>query len=192
MAEISSAILVPLTNHSRVLHQEANDEAETQVGGLRLVAAGNAFGRSRRASFADVGDAEIIREYTAKRQSDRDSAACVSIAHAVTTRMLISARLRGMSKRSDRDEMDSCLCIGADIFRGECRPNIRGEFATVFLKSLRAVFDRVADIFGRHMVEQEGLGAVDERPLELVECADFDLDGLRAATVADGLDRALE
>ena len=51
---------------------------------------------------------------------------------------------------------------------------------------LTAAVDGFADVFNGHVVEEQSFGAVGESFVDLFERADFDFDGLGAATVAMG------
>ncbi len=71
--------------------------------------------------------------------------------------------------------------VGADIFQTNSARAFQGN--TAF--KLGATFDRAPHVFGRHVIEQDGLRAMGQRVVKFLWRADFYLDGLGAAAVAD-------
>ncbi len=86
-----------------------------------------------------------------------------------------------MSEQADGDEIDTGVGVGANIFQ----TNSAGAFQGNSALEMGAALDGAANVFGRHVIEEDGFGAMRERILEILGRAHFYLDGLRAATVAN-------
>src|SRR5208283_5369836 len=93
--------------------------------------------------------------------------------------------LRRMREQADRDEIDAGLGVGANVLQTNSAGAFQGN--TRFYR--RTALNRATHLLGRHIVEQDGFGAVGESVLEFVEGTHFDFDGLRAPAI---LYRALQ
>ena len=88
----------------------------------------------------------------------------------------------GVGERADADEVDAGLGVGASRVEHDSAGGFGGNPAAGLSggHSFDAL-DGAADFSGRHVVEQDGLGAVSESFVELLRGADFDLHALTVA-----------
>ena len=87
-----------------------------------------------------------------------------------------------MGERAHRDKVHPSLGIGSDIFQINSARTLEGNAPL----RLRTALDRGASFRNRHIVEQNGFGAVCQRFFQLGEIAHFDFNDLRSAPVAVG------
>ena len=90
-----------------------------------------------------------------------------------------------MRQETDRNKIDTRLRISTYIFQSNPTRAFDGDAAIRFRRvGLRASLHGSADVFGRHIVEENGFGAGSQRLFEFPHGAYFDFDWLRTPAVA--------
>ena len=95
--------------------------------------------------------------------------------------------LGGVGERAHADEVHARLGIGADVFEHDAAGGFGGNPALGLpAVSVLDALHRPADLGGRHVVEQDGFGAMSERLFKLLRGAHFHLHALAQAGASQG------
>ncbi len=92
--------------------------------------------------------------------------------YAGCTRMLRVDRGHRMGQRADGDEVHAGFGVGANVGEVDAARSFQRDLAV----ELSDALDGLANLFRRHVVEQDGFGAMLQRLLEFFQRAHFDFD----------------
>src|ERR1700692_3048566 len=169
-------------NHRRVLHEEAEDPAKADVGGI---AGFRGWGPCFNTSCFWFLDAGIMRERGEKHKQRHlllrtlGSPEKTLALHRGYAQAHVCG-VGGVGEEADGNKIDAGFGVGANVFETDAAGALNRDAALQFCAAVYGA----AHVFGGHVIEQNGFRAVGEGLLQLGHGTNFYFDWLRAATVA--------